>query len=92
MSALRIHFPRHAVRHLPVLSEPDTVEQSLRGFFCLMVAFRAGVHCTGGCLRLNGPLPNVAAAEVVMTEACRPCSLVPRKAHELRRDTAHRQG
>ena len=97
--ALRMHervayplFLRHAVRHLPVLSEPDAVEQSLRGFFCLMVAFRAGVYCTGGCLQLNGPLPQRRCGRSGYDRGLPPVLVGAEKKHELRRDTAHRQG
>ena len=97
--ALRMHdrvahpfFLRHAVRHLPILSEPDAVEQSLRGFFCLMVALRAGVYCAGGCLQLNGPLPQSRRGRGSHDRGLPPVLVGAEKKHELRRDTAQRQG
>ena len=97
--ALRMHdrvaypfFLRHAVRHLPILGEPDAVEQSLCGFFCLMVALRAGFYCTGGCLQLNGPLPQHRRGRGGHDRGLPPVLIGAEKKHELRRDTAQRQG
>ena len=85
-------FLRHAVRHLPVLGESDAVEQSLCGFFCLMVALRAGVYCAGGCLQLNGPLPQSRRSRGGHDRSLPPVLVGAEKKHELRRDTAQRQG
>ena len=97
--ALRMHdrvahplFLRHTVRHLPVLSEPDAVEQTLRGFFCLMVALRAGVYCAGGCLQLNGSFPQRRRGRGGHDRGLPPVLVGAEKKHELRRDTAQRQG